>query len=91
MIILTNSAGALLERVQTEQALPHALRLELEAGSDDFSMGLTDPAPDDAVLYHEETPVLYVSAPAAEALGDCTVSTQETPQGTTLTVARGNG
>lgn len=91
MIALTNTAGALLERMQTEQSLPHALRLDLEPGSDDFTVGLTEPAADDEVLYHAATPVLYISAPAAEALGDCTLGTQETAEGITLSVERTAG
>lgn len=87
MIALTDSAGTLLERIENEQSLPHALRLDLTPTGADFAVGLTEPATDDEVLYFGEAPVLYISAAAAEALGDCTLTTQETPEGPSLAVA----
>jgi hypothetical protein len=86
VVNLTERAGALLERIQSEESLPHPLRIELAREDGQFAMGMTEPAPDDEVLYHEDTPVLYISAPAAAALADCTLTTQETAQGTTLAV-----
>jgi hypothetical protein len=90
MVAITERAGALLERIQIEQSLPHALRIELvevEPEEGALAVGITDPAPDDEVLYYGETPVLYISAPAAEVLAGCTLATQDTPEGTALTVA----
>jgi Fe-S cluster assembly iron-binding protein IscA len=87
MVALTERAGELLERLQTEQALPHAPRIDFAPGGGDLTMGMTDPCADDEQLYHGENVVLYISAPAAEALTGCTVTTQETPQGIALAVA----
>lgn len=86
MLGLTKGAGALLERMQSEQALPQAPRIQLTPRGRQFTVGFTKPAADDEVVCFGGTPVLYISAPAAEALGDCALTTQETPQGTTLTI-----
>lgn len=87
IVALTERAGELLERFQTEQALPHALRIDLAAEGDGLTMGMSEPCADDEQLYHGQNVVLYVSAPAAEALASCTVTTQETPQGIALALA----
>ena len=86
-VALTERAGELLERFQSERALPHALRIDFTPEEGELSMGMTDPCADDERLYHGENVVLYVSAPAAEALADCTVTTRQTPQGIALAVA----
>ena len=88
MVALTERAGELLERFQIEQSLPHALRIDFTSEAGELSMGMTGPCADDEQLYHGETVVLYVSAPAAQALAGCTVTTQQTPQGTALAVSR---
>jgi len=86
MVALTERAGALLEQIQTEQSLPRPLRIDLTPDNEAVAMGMSDPSPDDELLYHGETLVLYVSAPASEALAGCTLITEDTPQGTRLAV-----
>jgi Fe-S cluster assembly iron-binding protein IscA len=88
MVALTERAGELLERFQTEQALPHALRIDFTSEGGELTMGMSEPRADDEQLYHGENIVLYISAPAAEALAGCTVTTQETPQGIALALTR---
>jgi len=91
MVALTERAGELLERFQAEQALPHALRIDFAPDGGELTMGMSDPCTDDEQLYHGDNVVLYVSAPAAEALAGCTVTTQETPEGIALAVAPPGG
>jgi hypothetical protein len=86
MVTMTEPAGALLARIQTERALPHPLRVDLRVNGGAFTIGLTDPTPGDALLYHGGTLVLYVSPTAADALADCTLTTQTTPRGPALAV-----
>ncbi len=88
MVAMTERAGELLARFQTEQALPHAPRIDFAPEGGELTMGMSDPCADDEQLYHGENVVLYISAPAAEALAGCTVTTQETPQGIALALTR---
>ncbi|HTE87044.1 MAG TPA: hypothetical protein VK821_20215 [Dehalococcoidia bacterium] len=88
MVAITERAAALLEQIQTQRALPRAPRIDIAPGDDNFARVMTDPAADDEVLYHGERPVLFISAPAAEMLEDCMLTTQETPEGLALTVAQ---
>jgi hypothetical protein len=50
-------------------------------------MVMTEPGIDDEVLYHGDTPVLYISAPAHEMLEDYMLTTRETGEGIALAVA----
>jgi hypothetical protein len=84
MVALTDQAAALLQEAQEAQALPNPLRIEI--ARDQLTVGASEPAPDDEVLYRGDTPVLRVSAEAAEALTGYTLATQETPQGVGLTL-----
>jgi hypothetical protein len=86
-MVITEHAAALLAQVQNQRALPHAPKIEVEPGKDNFTMVMTEPGVDDEVLYHGETPVLYISAPAAKLLEDCLLTTRDTGQGIALTVA----
>jgi len=84
MVAMTDRAGALLERAQTERELPHPQRLELKPERDAVAIGLSEPTPDDEVLYHGNTEVLYISPEAADALAGYTLTTQDTPEGPAL-------
>jgi hypothetical protein len=75
MVAMTERAGALLERIQAKQSLPHPQRLELRPEDDAITIGMTDPTPSDELLYHGGTLVLYVSPPAADVLAGYTVTT----------------
>lgn len=75
MVAMTERAGALLERIQAKQSLPHPPRLELRPEDDAITIGMTDPTPSDELLYHGGTLVLYVSPPAADVLAGYTVTT----------------
>jgi hypothetical protein len=84
MIILTARAGALLQRMQSARAGPYAPRLV--AGSGGYSIELSAPMQTDGVLYHAETPALYVSAAAVTALDGCILTARELPEGPTLVI-----
>jgi hypothetical protein len=86
MVTLTERAGALLEQVQSEQGLSAPPRLVQQGAS--LSLTTSAPDPADDVLYHGEKPVLRVAPDAAAALADCTITTQDTPQGTQLAIVR---
>jgi hypothetical protein len=84
MVMLTDSAGALLHQMQREQHFPATLRVV--AVEDGFVVDASAPAPDDEVLFHEGTPVLRLSAEVARALAGCTLTTQDSGEGPTLVI-----
>jgi hypothetical protein len=86
MVSLTERAGALLEQIQEDQGLTEPPRIVREA--DHLSLTVTPPEPGDDVLYHGETPVLRVAPEAAATLAGCTITTQDTPDGTQLAITR---
>lgn len=89
MVAITEPAGALLQRLQIEAALPNPLRIV--TADDGFVVGVTPPAADDEVLYYEGTPVLRIAADASAALAGCTIATQDTPEGPVLTILVSEG
>ena len=82
MVVITEGAGALLARIQNQQAAAAPLRMAVEAG--DFVIGTTAPATDDEVLFHQGEPVLRLSAETAQALAGYTVGVEETNDGPEL-------
>jgi hypothetical protein len=87
MVTMTERAGALLEQIQQEQGLHEPPRIERDA--DHLALTVSAPSPDDEVLYHGETPVLRIAPEAVAFLAGCTITTQETPEGTQLAIVQG--
>ncbi len=84
MVAMTETAGELLQQVQTTQGFSSTLRMETDASG--LIIGVSEPQPDDEVLFHDGQPVLRLSADAAAALAGCTITTEESPEGTQLAI-----
>ncbi len=84
MVVMTEGAGSLLQHIHAEQGLSNTLRLVLEQGEP--VVGTSEPASNDAVLFHNGTPVLRLSPDAATALDGCIVGTHDTPEGPALAI-----
>lgn len=88
MVTITEGAGALLQEMQSARPARGAFRMIVESG--ELVVGATPAAADDEVLFHAGVPVLRLSTEAAHMLSGCTIGTQDTPQGTTLTIVTAN-
>jgi hypothetical protein len=84
LVRLTERAGALLQRMQADGQFRNPLRVVEE--SDSFIVGMTEPATDDEVLFHEGVPVLRLSAAAAKALTGSTIASRDTATGEDLAI-----
>ena len=84
MVALTEGAGALLRRIQSEQTSANTLRMTLDA--EELVVTATAAAPDDEILYHGDMAVLRLSRDAALALYGCTLAARITAGGEELAV-----
>lgn len=84
MVMMTERAGELLQKILDDQGLPEAPRLIADEGR--LALTVSPPDTGDEVLYHEGKPVLRVAADAAAALNGCTLTAEDTPEGARLTI-----
>ena len=83
MVVITDTAGTLLQQVQAEQE-GRVLRVETDAAG--LVVGTSAPRTDDQVLFHDGRPVLRLSPEAVAALTGCTIDTLDTAEGPQLTI-----
>ncbi len=83
MVMISDTAGTLLQQVQAGQE-GRVLRVEIDAAG--LVIGTSAPETNDQVLFHDGRPVLRLSPEAAAALAGCTIDTQETAEGSQLTI-----
>jgi hypothetical protein len=83
MVRLTDDAASLLRRIQAGQENV-ALRVVTESG--ELVIGKSATAADDEVVLHEGSPVLSMSAEAADMLAGSTIGIEQTGGGPVLQI-----
>jgi hypothetical protein len=87
MVTMTDRAAEVLQELQREQGLADPPRLVREQGS--ITLTATPPEPEDHIVYHDETPVLRMTAEVESVLAGATITTEETPSGIRLAIVSG--